>query len=111
MYKGINLNIEMKTPFEIIETLAETIENTRKRKKIRQKDLCKISEVSLSTYQKFLYSKTINIASLIKIMYALNMMKNLEGLIHYEEIVTIDDIRDRQKNKTLPERIRIKNEA
>ncbi len=101
----------MKTPFEIIETLAETIENTRKRKNIRQKDLCKNSDVSLSSYQKFLYEKTINITSLIKIMYALNMMKNLEGLIHYEEMVTIDDIRDRQNNRKLPKRIRVKNEA
>lgn len=43
-------------------------------------------------------------------MYALNMMKNLEGLIHYEEMATIDDIRDRQNNKKLPKRIRVKNE-
>ncbi len=101
----------MKTPYEIIETLAENIENTRKRKKIRQKDLCKNSGVSIATYQRFLYEKTINITSLVKIMYALNMMKNLEGFIHYEEIVTIEDIRDRQNSKKLPKRIRVNNEA
>lgn len=101
----------MKTPFEIIETLAETIESTRKRKKLRQKDLCKNSDVSLSSYQKFIYEKRINITSLIKIMYALNMMKNLEGLTHYQEMTTIEDIRERQNNKKLPKRIRVKNEA
>ena len=104
------MNIELKTPFEIIEELAFTIEKTRKRKKIRQKDLCEKSGVPLSTYQKFLYDKTINITSLIKIMYFLNMMKNLESLIKYEEILTIDDIREQQKEKQLPMRIRKKNE-
>lgn len=104
------MSIELKTPFEIIEELVNTIEKTRKRKKLRQEDLCIKSQVSLATYQRFLYKKTINIISLIKIMYALNMMKNLEGLIKYEEVLTLDDIRDRQKKKKLPERIRLKNE-
>jgi len=104
------MSIELKTPFEIIEELADTIEQTRKRKKLRQEDLCTRSKVSLATYQKFLYKKTINIVSLIKIMYTLNMMKNLEGLIKYEEILTLDDIRDRQKKKKVPKRIRLKNE-
>lgn len=104
------MTVELKTPFEIIEELSLTIEKTRKRKKIRQKDLCQKSGVPISTYQKFLYEKTINITSLIKIMYYLNMMNNLENLIKYEEILTIDDIRDRQKDKKLPKRVRVKNE-
>ena len=104
------MSIELNTPFEIIEELAFIIEKTRKRKKIRQKDLCEKSGVPLSTYQKFLYDKTINITSLIKIMYFLNMMKNLESFINYEEILTIDDIREQQKEKQLPMRIRKKNE-
>jgi len=104
------MSIELKTPFEIIEELALAIEKTRKRKKIRQKDLCEKSGVPLSTYQKFLYEKSINITSLIKIMYFLNMMSNLENLIKYEEILTIDDIREQQKEKQLPMRIRKKNE-
>ena len=104
------MSIELNTPFEIIEELAFIIEKTRKRKKIRQKDLCEKSGVPLSTYQKFLYDKTINITSLIKIMYFLNMMNNLESLIKYEEILTIDDIREQQQEKQLPMRIRKKNE-
>jgi transcriptional regulator with XRE-family HTH domain len=104
------MSIEFKTPFEIIEELSHTIEKTRKRKKIRQKDLCKECGVPISTYQKFLYEKTINLANLIKIMYFLNMMSNLENFIKYEEILTIDDIRNRQKDKKLPKRVRVKNE-
>ncbi len=105
------MNVDLKTPYEIIEKLADTIEKTRKRKKIRQKDLREKSGVSIATYQKFIYKKNISISSLIKIMYYLNMMNNLENFIKYEEIITLDDIRDKQKKKKLPERIRIKNEA
>ena len=104
------MSIELKTPFEIIEELSHTIEKTRKRKKIRQKDLCEMSGVPISTYQKFLYEKTINLASLIKIMYFLNLFNNLENFIKYEEILTVDDIRNRQKDKKLPKRVRVKNE-
>ena len=104
------MSIELKTPFEIIEALALSIEKTRKRKKIRQKDLCEKSGVPLSTYQKFLYEKSIGITSLIKIMYYLNMMDNLAGLIKYEEILTMDDIREKQRKEELPKRVRKKNE-
>lgn len=104
------MNVDLKTPYEIIEELADTIEKIRKQKRIRQKDLCEKSGVSLATYQKFLYKKTITLSSLIKIMYFLQMMNNLENFIKYEEIITLDDIRNKQKNKKLPERIRIKNE-
>ena len=103
------MNIDLRTPYEIIEELADTIEKTRKKKKIRQKDLCEKSGVSIATYQKFLYKKTISLVSLIKLMYFLKMMNNLENFIKYEEILTLEDIRDKQKNKKLPERIRIKN--
>jgi len=102
------MDIDLKTPYEIIEELANIIEKTRKKKKIRQKDLCEKSGVSLATYQKFLYKKTISLVSLVKIMYYLKMMKNLENLIKYEEILTIDDIREKQKNQELPKRIRVK---
>lgn len=104
------MSVELKTPYEIIEELVNTIEKTRKKKKLRQEDLCQKSQIPLSTYQKFLYKKTINIMSLIKIMYALNMMKNLEGLIKYEEVLTLEDIRDKQKKKKMPMRIRLKSE-
>ena len=102
------MDINLKTPYEIIEELVDTIEKTRKKKKIRQKDLCEKSGVSISTYQKFLYKKTISLVSLIKIMYYLKMMKNLENFIKYEEILTIEDIRNKQKKQELPKRIRVK---
>ena len=104
------MDIALKTPYEIIEDLVLTIEKTRKRKKIRQKDLSTMSGVPIATYQKFIYEKNISLASLIKIMYALNMMDNLKAFIKYEEIITLEDIRDKQKKKSLPQRVRLVNE-
>ena len=98
--------LELATPYEMIETLVDTIEKTRKKKRLRQKDLCLKSGVALSTYQKFIHQKNISLVSLIKIMYALNMMNNLENLIEYQEILTLDEIRKKQKEESIPQRIR-----
>ena len=100
------MSIELKTPSEIIDTLVEVIENTRKKKQLRQRDLCKNCCVGLSTYEKFIREKTIRLPELIKIMYSLNMMDNLNCLIKYDEIQTLDDIRDRQNKNKMPKRIR-----
>ena len=98
--------IELKTPFEFIEELIETIEKTRKRKKLRQQDLCDIARLSIATYQKFIYQKKISLISLVSILYALDMIANLEGLIAYEEIQSLDDIRDVANKNSLPKRVR-----
>jgi predicted transcriptional regulator len=102
--------VELKTPSEIIENLVDNIEKTRKQKKMRQKDLCQKSDVPLSTYQDFIYKKSINITNLIKIMYTLKMFDNLEGLIGFKDIKSVEDIRAAKKQKRFPERIRVGNE-
>lgn len=98
--------IELKTPFEIIEELIKTIEKTRKRKKLRQKDLCKLAGLSIATYQKFIYQQKISLISLVQLLYALDMTPNLEGLILYDEIQSLEDIRAATNKNSLPQRIR-----
>ena len=39
-------------------------------------------------------------------MYSLKMWDNLEGLIAFEEIITIEDIRMAKQQRELPKRIR-----
>ncbi len=94
------------TPSEFIETLVETIEKTRKKKGLRQTDVCRKADISRSAYQSLLYEKKISLLRLVKIMYALGMETNLKGLVHYEKIRTLDDIRDAAKEKEMPQRIR-----
>lgn len=98
--------IELKTPYEFIEDLVETIEKTRKRKKLRQKDLCDLAGLSIATYQKFIYQKKISLISLVQVLYALDMISNLEGLISYPEIQSLDDIRAAANKNALPKRVR-----
>lgn len=102
--------IELKTPSEIIDSLVVNIEKTRKQMKLRQVDLCKIADVPLATYQSFIYKKNINLVSLVKIVYSLKMWDNLEGLIAFEEIKSIEDIRMAKKQQQLPKRIRKSSE-
>ena len=102
--------IELTTPSEIIDSLTINIEKSRKQMKLRQVDLCEIADVPLATYQSFIYKKNISLVSLIKIMYSLKMWDNLEGLIAFEEIKTIEDIRIAKKQKQLPKRIRKSSE-
>ena len=102
--------VELKTPFEFIEELIKTIEKTRKRKKLRQQDLCELAGLSIATYQKFIYKKKISIISLVQVMYALDMTSNLEGLVFYDEIQSLDDIRAAADKKALPKRVRNNNE-
>jgi len=98
--------IELNTPSEIINSLAVNIEKSRKRMKLRQIDLCEMTNVPLATYQSFIYKKNISLVNLIKIMYSLKMWDNLEGLIAFEEIITIEDIRMAKQQRELPKRIR-----
>ena len=105
------MTIELQTPYDIIETLTITIEKTRKKQKLRQKDIAQITGVPLATYQKFIYHKQISLTALIKIMYALNMMENLQGLIAYPQINSLEEIRQKQRAQTLPKRIRISDET
>ncbi len=100
--------IELQTPSEIIESLVENIENQRIKKKMKQLELCKNAEVPLSTYQNFIYEKKISLPSLIKIMYALQMWDNLQGLIEYEEVASIEEMKLRHKKKVLPKRVKDK---
>jgi len=98
--------IELKTPSQTIDILVENIERARKLKKLKQTDLCKMADVSITAYQNFIYKKNTNLIALIKIMNVLKMWDNLAGLIDYQEKLSIQDIRDINKKKELPKRIR-----
>ena len=102
--------IELKTPNNIITDLIELIEKERLNQELRQEDLAKIADISLSTYRKFLANKNISLQRLIKIMYALNMWDNLSGLLHKQEFKTIEDIRLKQADNMSVKRIKVKKD-
>lgn len=100
--------IELQTPFEILDTLAQNIEKQRIKNKLKQTELCMNAEVPLSTYQNFIYEKKINIMNLIKIMYTLRMWDNLEALTKYEEVTSIQEMKRIHKKRSLPKRVKDK---
>ena len=102
--------IEFQTPYEIINSLANTIEIKRKKLQLRHSDLAELSGVPARTYQQFIYKKQISVESLIKIMFALQMNLNLANLIAEDEIMTIEELRAKKAKKQLPKRIRVKKE-
>ena len=98
--------IELSTPSETIDILVKNIERARKLKKLKQTDLCSMAAISVTAYQNFIYKKNTNLITLIKIMQVLKMWDNLSGLVAYQEKLSLADIRDINKRKELPQRIR-----
>ena len=94
--------LELDTPVEIIEKLAKRIENERKYQRLTQKDLSQKAGVSLGTYRDFIYKHKINLENLIKLLFALRMFENLNGLLKERSAETISDI----IKPDLPKRVR-----
>jgi len=94
---------ELYTPKEIISKMVEIIEKERRAQSLQQKDLSKITSIPLPTYREFVYNKKISFENLIKLLFALKLFTNLEGLLTEKSYSSIEEIR--QQN-TLPKRIR-----
>ncbi len=95
--------IELNTPKSIITTLAETIEKERKRQNLQQKELSIRASVPLPTYKNFIYHHKISLENLLKVLFALRMHENINGLIKERDYKTIEEIK---KKDDLPKRIR-----
>lgn len=89
--------IELMTPFDIMSKFVEVIEKERIRQDIRQSDLYKKAGISSSAYAKFLKNKNTSFKNIIKLMYALNMSANIDGLLSIQKYTSIDEIRIEQK--------------
>lgn len=95
---------EFYTPVEIIEKTAELLENERKLQKLTQEDLCEKSSVSLGTYKDFIHKRKISFETLLKLMFALHLTENIDGLLKEKPASAIEDIITGKPN--LPKRVR-----
>ena len=95
--------IELHTPKSIIATLAKNIEKERKRQNLQQKELSARASIPLPTYKNFIYHHKISLENLLKVLFALKMHENINGLIKEREYKTIEEIK---KKSDLPQRIR-----
>ncbi len=92
----------LNTPKEVIKDLATHIEDERKVQRLSQKDLSAKADLPLPTYKAFLYHQKLSVESLIKLLFALHMHDNIEGLLKQHTYQTLSDIRE----DVLPKRIR-----
>jgi len=90
------------TPKELIGILAERIEKERLSQRISQKDLAERAGMPLSTYKAFVYHTKLSTENMFKLLFALKMNDNIEGLLKPKQYSSIDEL----KNDTLPQRIR-----
>ncbi|NCD11812.1 MAG: hypothetical protein EOL93_04610 [Epsilonproteobacteria bacterium] len=94
--------IELSTPLEIVQKVAELIETERKVQKLQQKELAQKADIPLPTYKQFIYSYKISFENVIKLFMALRLFDNLERLLKQKEYKTLDEIKMSDK---LPKRI------
>ena len=94
---------ELYTPKEIITQLVELVEKERKLQKLQQKELAKKASIPLPTYREFVYNKKISLENLLKLLLALKLFQNIEGLLYKKPYESIEEIKNRD---TLPKRIR-----
>lgn len=94
---------ELKTPKNIIEDLISIIENERKFQGIQQKELAAKASIPLPTYKAFVYKKKISLENLLKLLFALKMFDNMNGLLKERIFTSIDEI---ENKNNIPQRIR-----
>lgn len=83
--------IGLYAPNEIIELLSKKIEDTRINKKITQKNLALRAGITYGAYRNFLDVQKISLINFISILYALDLLSELEELTKIKTPVTIKE--------------------
>lgn len=81
------------SPYDVMSEFSQIIEKERIRLELRQSDLYSLAGISSSAYANFLKNKNTSFENIIKLLYALNMTSNIEGLLTKQEYHSLDEIR------------------
>jgi len=92
----------LHTPKELIVMLAKRIEEERLSQNLSQLTLSAKADIPLPTYKSFLYHQKLSVENMFKLLFALKMQDNIEGLLSAKRGKTLADL----KENTLPKRIR-----
>ena len=90
------INIFQKTSKEINNIIAQNVVRFRKRKKISQKELSKLSGVSYGSIRRFENEGEISLGSLTKIAIALGVSDELEALFTNVPFDSIEEVINEQ---------------
>ncbi|MFA5454907.1 MAG: helix-turn-helix transcriptional regulator [Sulfurimonas sp.] len=91
--------IELMSPHEIASEFVQIIEKERIRQDLRQKDLFDAAGISSSAYAKFLKNKNTSFENIIKLLVALGMHANIQGLLFSQKFASIEEIREAKAKK------------
>jgi hypothetical protein len=94
---------ELYTPKEIIQEIVEIVEKERRVQRLQQKALAQKASIPLPTYREFVYNHKISLENLLKLLFALKLFTNIEGLLHKRSYESIEEIKHKEN---LPKRIR-----
>ena len=81
-----------ETPEEIILALALRIKNIRKRRKISQEKLAKLSGVSFGSIKRFESTGQISLISLTRIAVSLNLQDEIKDLFTQVPYLSIEEV-------------------
>ena len=81
-----------ETPEEIILALALRIKNIRKRRKISQEELAKLSGVSFGSIKRFESTGQISLISLTRIAVSLNLQDEIKALFTQVPYLSIEEV-------------------
>ena len=81
-----------ETPEEINKEIAGRVKNIRKRRKISQEELSKLSGVSFGSVKRFETSGNISLISLTKIAIALNIVDDLKNIFSNIEYTSLQEV-------------------
>lgn len=81
-----------ETPEEINLALALRIKNIRKRRKISQEELAKLSGVSFGSIKRFESTGQISLISLTRIAVSLNLQDEIKGLFTQVPYLSIEEV-------------------
>lgn len=91
--------VELMTAFDIMEHFVDVVEKERVRKNMTQAELYEAAGMSAKSYANFIRNKTTKFENIIHIMIALDMNAKLESLLEQEKYISLDEIRDEQKQR------------
>ena len=91
------------TPKELIAKLSTVIEKERLSQSLKQQDLAEKADIPLPTYKAFIHHQKISLENVFKLLFALKLQNNIEGLLSEKSYETLASFKEKSN---LPKRVR-----
>ncbi len=97
-----NMNFELKTTGEVLQTLAKRVKNLRLQKKWKRSTLAERAGVSQASLRRFEQESRVSLESFLKLLLALGRLDEMDELLQPLIAKSINDLEKRKEK--LPKR-------